>query len=62
MLKKFLAGMVLFLPQALRRGGGEIKSHNEMPVALCVGNTAGVQPGSLSYGGVLIMFLYIINE
>lgn len=31
-------------------GGGHVKRHNEVPVALCVGNTAGVQPGSLSYG------------
>lgn len=57
-VEKFLAGVVLLLPQALRTegGGGEVKWHNEVPVALCVGNTAGVQPGSLSYGDVLIMF------
>lgn len=48
----------LLLPRALRTeggGGGEVKRHNEVPVALCVGNTAGVQPESLSYGDVLIM-------
>lgn len=46
----------LLLPRALRtEGGGEVKRHNEVPVALCVGNTAGVQPESLSYGDVLIM-------
>lgn len=31
------------------------RAHNEVPEALCIGNTAGVQPGSLSYGDVLIM-------
>lgn len=32
-----------------------VRRHNELPVALCAGNTAGVQPESLSVGGVLKM-------
>lgn len=38
-----------------RRRRRSKEAHNEVPEAMCVGNTAGVQPGSLSDGEVLNM-------
>lgn len=43
-----------------RRRRRSKEAHNEVPKALCLGNTAGVQPPSLSYGDVLIMLLPLI--
>ncbi len=40
-------------PEDRRRRRSE-GAHNEVPGARCAGNTAGVQPGSLSYKDVLI--------
>lgn len=45
-------------PEDKRRRRRSKEAHNEVPEALCVGNTAGVQPGSLSYGDVLIMLCF----
>ena len=42
-------------------GGGEEKRHIMRCLRLSVGNTAGVQPGSLSYGDLLIMLCCLLN-
>lgn len=48
-VEKFLIRVLLLLPQAPedRRKRGRKEAHNEVPEALCTGNTAGVKPGSL---------------
>lgn len=41
-------GGVEKVPRALWTEGGEVRRHNELPVALCAGNTAGDQPDGMS--------------
>lgn len=44
------------------RGRRRKEAHNKVPEAPCIGNTAGVQPGPLSYKSFNIQYLWILHS